>query len=226
MLTYNVQGRIAIPIRAIPVISPGFFGPAVVMKMMVDVESYGEAPALHAFRVDKSGQTHSVHPLDMTYECDAVVRAASTADLKMMLSAMPADVMVWSDDAKAMYDFLDHEVFLQESRSARPETMRHWFSKPSVSDSVRQIILAGKEHMTLTGYPKPASSNKRQRDIKGSNDAVQQAAEELAREYHAKHSRWPKKKGLLSGIAAKLPHRTADPLTLLREFKVTWKQST
>ena len=225
MLTYNVQRRVAIPIRAIPVFSPGFFNPVTVMNMLVDPESYGEAPGLQPFKVDKSGKIHLLHPLEMKYDHDAVVNAASSADLKLMLKAMPADVMVWLAAAEAMYDFLDNEIFLQESRSARPEVMRHWFVEPTVSDGVCQIVLADKEHMTLTGNPKPTPVNKRQRDTKGSNDEVQKVAEKLAKDYYAKNLRWPKKKELLSGVAAQLPLRTADPLTLLREFKVTWKKS-
>ena len=224
MLTYHVQGKVAIPIRAIPVFSPGFFSPETVMNMLVDVESYGEAPGLQPFTVDKFGQIRPLHPLELKYGHDMVVGAASTANIDLMLKAMPADVMVWLHEAKAMYDFLDGQFLLQESRSARSELMRNWFANPIVSDSVRQIILADKAHMTHTGNPKPTSVSKRQRDTKGTNDDVQKVADKLAQQYHAKHRKWPTKKVLLSDIKAQLPDRAgSEEKTIEREFKVTWK---
>ena len=143
-----------------------------------------------------------------------------------MLEAMPADVMVWLGDARAMFDFLDEQYWLQESRFAHPDVMRHWFTQPSISDSVRLIVLSGMSNMTRIGHPKPASVNKRQRDANGSNDEVQEVADQLAKGFYAKNKRWPTKKELVSEIKAKLPGRSgAEDKTIMREFKVTWKKT-
>lgn len=225
MLTYNVRGRAAIPIRAIPLFSPGFFGPVAVMNMLVDVESYGEAPMLRPFTVDTFGGIHGVHPLELFHDRESVKSVSSTGCLSQMLGAMPADVMVWLADAKAMYDFLDHQIYLQEARSARPEGMRIWFPQPAASESLREIVLAGKGHMTRTSHPETTSVNKRQRDTQGSDPKVQEIADGLAKEFHTKNQRWPAKKELVEGIKQKLPARaeSADK-TIEREFKATWKR--
>lgn len=226
MLTYNVQGKSALPIRALPFFSPGFFDPVMVMHMLVDVESYGDAPGLRPFTVDKFGQIHPLHPLELKNARNAVVAAADIANLALMLEAMPADVMVWLSQAKAMYDFLDEQYWLQESRSARPEIMRHWFTQPYCSESVRQIVLADKDHMARTGHPKPTGIKKRQRDTKGSNADVQTVADRMAKDYYTKHKKWPQKKALLSQIRGQLPDRSdASDETIMREFKATWKKS-
>lgn len=225
MLTYTVQGRIALPIRAIPLHCPRLFSPAEVMNMLVDVESYGEAPGLHPFKVNKFDQIQRLHPLELSYDRDAVVSAASTSNLDSMLDAMPADVMVWLDDAKAMYDHMDKEIFLAEARSARPEVMRVWLDQPTISDNLLQKVLAGGAHMSRPDIRQSTIFKNRQRDTKGSNVEVQEIADRLAKDYHAKKQLWPKKKELISGIKAQLHRRHgASNETIEREFKVTWSK--
>lgn len=230
MLTYEVKNKAgiptrAIPIRAIPLFSPGFLGPADVMDMLVDVECYGEAPMLRPFTVDASGQIHGIHPLGLLYDRESVKSVGNTGSLEQRLEAMPSGVMVWLDEAKAMYDFLDYQIFLQESRSARPELMRIWFTQPTAPESVRKLVLADKGHMTRTSQPKTTSVHKRQRDAHGSNAEVQGVADALATEIHARTGRWPTKKELISGIRQKLPTRAeSDDKTIEREFKTTWKK--
>ena len=106
-----------------------------------------------------------------------------------------------------------------------PEIMRHWFTQPYCSESLHRVILADKTHMTRTGHPKPTGINKRQRDTKGSNAAVQAVADRLAKDYYAEHKKWPTKKELVSNIKANFPDRSGvDDPTIMREFKVTWKK--
>ena len=227
MLTYDVKGRTALPIRAIPLFSPGFFGPEEVMDMLVDVESYGEAPMLKPFTVDAFGEVHGVHPMSLVYDRESVKSASCAGgSLSEMLGAMPANVMVWLDDAKAMYEFLDHQIGLQEAWSARPERMRIWFTQPVASQSVREIVLADKGHMARTSHPRTTSVVKRQRDTQGSNPKVQEVADELARNFYAEKRKWPTKKQLVSAIKEKLPDRAkSEDKTIEREFKVTWKRT-
>lgn len=224
MLTYNVHGRSALPIRAIPLFSPGFFGPMEVMNMLVHVEAYGEAPVLRPFTVDALGKVHGVHPLELIYERD-LVKSVSRDTLSKMLAAMPSRVMVWLDEAKARYDFLDHQIFLQEARSARPEVMRIWFDQPAASESVRELVLADKGHMTRTIRPSTTKVKKRQRDNRGTNSEVQMIADGLAKDFRTKHNRWPTKKVLVEGIKEKLPARAhCEDKTIEREFQTTWKK--
>jgi len=133
-------------------------------------------------------------------------------------------VMVWLADARAMYDFLDEQYFLAESRNWGQELPRVWLETPNISDTIRTTALEGTGHMVHVGKARTTVA-KRKRYNDGTNDVVQEAANTLAEAFKTKHGRQPNKKELLSGIAAQLPHRDADPLTLLREFKVTWKKS-
>lgn len=142
----------------------------------------------------------------------------------LMLEAMPSDVMVWLHEVKAVYDFLDHQIFLQEASLARREFMRIWFSQPAVPKDLLGLVLADKDHMTRTSQPRTPSIHKRQRDTHGSNAEVQGIADALATEIHARTGRWPTKKELISGIRQKLPTRAeSDDKTIEREFKTTWK---
>jgi anti-sigma28 factor (negative regulator of flagellin synthesis) len=197
------------------------------MDMLVDVESFGEAPFLRPFTVDASGLIHGVHPLALFYDRESVKSISDTGNLVQMLEAMPSGLMVWLDDAKAMYDYLDHQFSLQEARSASAEVRRIWFTQPAAPEIVRKLVLADKGHMTRTSRPRTTTVNKRQRDAQGSNSEVQEIANELSKEFRRKHDRWPVKKELVKGIKEKLPARAdSEDKTIEREFKTTWKKAT
>jgi hypothetical protein len=75
MKNFTVKGRVAIPVRAMPFYSPGFFCPATVMSMLVDVEGYPGGPGLQSFIVLDDGDQRRLHPLQLQYSRQLVQSA-------------------------------------------------------------------------------------------------------------------------------------------------------
>ena len=225
MMQFKIEGRIAIPIRAIPFFSPGFMSPKTVMSMLVDVESFGHAPGLRAFQVDNYGATRRLHPLELHYARQEVELADGAGPLVDALRVMPAGLMVWLSEVKAMYEFLSHEYWEQESRRGYKEISRAWIDRPLPTKSQLEVALENTSHVPTANAPSAMKNRERKRDPKGIATEVQDAANAAAQDYEKLTGRYPRKKdAILTGIRARLARCGKSDATLMREFMVSWKK--
>lgn len=228
MTKFEIKGRYAVPIRAIPFHSPGFLDPAAVLDMLVDVEGYGAAPALHPFMLDEFGRIRGIRPLEMLYARNEVERLKSNkVPIDVAIMAMPGEVMVWFDEIETRYDFLDEQLLKAETDIWARETPRGWFDSPYLTTAQGELISAG---VSDTAHPvgslatTPASPIwPRQRNKEGVNPSVQKVADGLAARHYAKHGKWPSKKQLRPALVQHFGDKK-EAVTLDREFNTTWKR--
>ncbi len=217
MLTVLIDGRYAIPIRAIPYCSHGFLSASDVAAFLAHPNSIGgefdpqtcdnpdhpltryDGPP-YPFRIDAFGRIERLHP-GIFHSIPHLVEAATiTGQMLDAVAALPPGVFVWQKDVKALFDFLDFQLYRQEYNARGDvENFRHWLDDPFLGiDAVTMSTI-------LDGVDQAANATVK-RTVKrsgagGIDPDTQAAADKEAEIFRKSNGRLPKKKELASILA-------------------------
>jgi hypothetical protein len=240
MLTCEIDGRVAIPVRALPFVTEGTFDPAELAYLFYDPESHADAefPAPpSAFQVARNGNTSRVaatrwkRPRDKLHSL-----AARPTDSSERIEGLLPGVFVWRDEFKTFYDFLIRKAAHSDAKGFRPSPAGEWGWDEDAPLTAAEHSLVWEGFDTGRGATadgdgatsprsqaispnEAAALLKTKRTAKGVDPELNAHARKVAEEMRRETGLWPSR----NAVAAQLRKELGIPVgTILRTIRKTW----
>lgn len=217
MLTVTINGREALPIRALEFVTNGWWSSASVAVLMYDPNFYPDPfyDFLSPQRRLPDGTSVSIKGPEFLRMLEQVHTACQTGDRLAVVRALYADVFVWKDIAKELFESnLPHMTEFQSS--SWPERQRRlWSENPRVTQEELAVIMEG---LRPYAAAEPATKSSPVRDAKGKDETLRQAFIDAATEMRAAGKK-PTRRAVAKRIA---PDFDLAVATIVRRTSATW----
>jgi hypothetical protein len=244
MLIFEINGRSAIPVRAIPFVTGGSFDAQQIIDLFYDPESHDVGPwaaspdatfaAPRAFRVDAQGTITPVAATSWSLPRErSPYRSKAAPDSPEELALLPPAVFVWRDEFKPFY-----ESFAWDAAGVRtpPAGAFGWDEEAMLTKSQEDLVweafgarrpatISDGQGLTSESAQVALSPNeallvrKTKLSQKGVDPILNARAAEIANVMRAETGRWPTKGGVAKRLSAE---NGMDEKTVSRRIRKTW----
>jgi len=164
MLTFTINGRLALAVRALRFVTEGTYDAASVVSLFYDPEgnSGDGASAPSSFQLTPEDRVNSVSPTrwnPIRIRVEAAGTNSSAAD-----AALPAGVFVWADEFTTYYSFLRNDRGFEDlGYQAPPAGQWGWNEDPQLSASESEWVWEGFERYRPAKMQTPRAERKNSR---------------------------------------------------------------
>jgi hypothetical protein len=149
MLTIEIDGRTAIPVRALPFVTEGSFAPEDLVGLFYDPESHCDAEfrePVCAYRVAPDGSIAMLSPSKWKRARERLLALGpGSPDSHAHIECLLPGAFVWLDEFKAFYDFLIGKQLDAEAMGRRPAPAGEfgWDEAQSAAEADAKLVWEG-----------------------------------------------------------------------------------
>lgn len=215
MIATEIDGRLAIPLRALPFVTAGAIDGRTLAEVLVADEDPWLYPQLDAFVLDSIGQVRNLSRASFTRMKNEML-AARTGTLEVLRMRIPPGVWVWADQAQALFSSMAYD-FLDSTTGTMDCAFGEWSLEPHMDDKERAYIFAEVQNSQQT--TEHAGRPRAKRNANGENPSLMPRVQQVAEELRARLKRRPNRREVAARLAATTSMRAS---TAERQIRSAW----
>lgn len=218
MITRDVDGRTALPLRAVPFVSGGELDARLLAERLVAAAGDPKGhPTLEGFVIEKAGTIRKLDPGDfvrMHYELEA----ARGQPLEQLRQRIPPGVWVWSDMARALHSSIAYDYYDPVAREMS-FVFGNWSLDPLLGDADLEFISAGTALVPCAPNAAKAMQGRLLPD--GTDPTLKEPATRIAKEIALRLHRTPTRVEVAKQLLAERPELKKKS-TAERRIRASW----
>jgi len=229
MLTVTINGREAVPLRAVPYVTHGFLDIRRVAAALFDPEGFDEGWGFatgfpRARRLLAANQVEDLRAGSHRIWAEACTDSNLNGNSLDLIKLAPAEYFVWRDELESCFRAMDKEL---DDRAAaitgyEPFESRAFAVDAYVAPTERDVIMEGFQQPPAAAVRSGSGKTTKQLGIDLQLQAeAEQVAQELKQARGPLSSKLPSRREVATALARK--HRLSDG-TVQRRIRATWKK--